>query len=136
MSDINIGQITEALNDKADRDMMNVDTLSGADAVVEYQEPTSANDYTWYRKYASGWVEQGGQTASEKQSTTHAIVFPVEMADANYFVCITQTVAGNGYIIRATGRTTTGFNMVPDYFTAGANPSGVKLWQVSGLSAN
>jgi hypothetical protein len=30
------------------------------DYVVDFQAPTSANNYTWYRKYKSGWVEQGG----------------------------------------------------------------------------
>lgn len=62
MSDINIGAITEALNDKTDRDLMNVDTGVGADAVIEYQMPTAENNYTWYRKYKSGWVEQGGDS--------------------------------------------------------------------------
>ena len=57
---IELGGITESLNDKTDRDMQNVDTISGADAVIEYQVPTADNGYTWYRKYKSGWVEQGG----------------------------------------------------------------------------
>ena len=38
-------------------------TLGGAgmvDPIVAYQLPTSDNGYRWYRKYASGWVEQGG----------------------------------------------------------------------------
>lgn len=30
-----------------------------ADFVVGFQRPTAANNYTWYRKYKSGWVEQG-----------------------------------------------------------------------------
>ena len=37
MTDINIGQITEALNDKTDRDLQNVNNTAGADAVIEYQ---------------------------------------------------------------------------------------------------
>lgn len=28
--------------------------------VIEFQQPTSSNNYSWYRKYADGWVEQGG----------------------------------------------------------------------------
>ena len=32
-----------------------------AHKVIEFQAPTSANNYTWYRKYADGWVEQGGR---------------------------------------------------------------------------
>ena len=31
-----------------------------AHKVIDFQEPTAANNYTWYRKYADGWVEQGG----------------------------------------------------------------------------
>ena len=31
-----------------------------SDYVVQSQTPTSSNNYTWYRKYKSGWVEQGG----------------------------------------------------------------------------
>lgn len=31
-----------------------------AHKVIDFQVPT-ANDYTWYRKYADGWVEQGGR---------------------------------------------------------------------------
>lgn len=57
---IELGGITESLNDKADRDLRNVDTISGADSVIEYQIPTTENNYTWYRLYKSGWVEQGG----------------------------------------------------------------------------
>lgn len=85
MSDINIGQISEALNDKADRDLMNVDTASKADAVVDYQEPTSANNYTWYRKYASGWVEQGGFIDGGSGGwTTATITYPINMDSTNY----------------------------------------------------
>lgn len=32
-----------------------------AHKVISFQSPTSANNYTWYRKYADGWVEQGGR---------------------------------------------------------------------------
>lgn len=34
--------------------------LTNVDYVIESQLPTAANNYTWYRKYKSGWVEQGG----------------------------------------------------------------------------
>ena len=35
--------------------------VSTGHEVIDFQEPTSANNYTWYRKYKSGWVEQGGK---------------------------------------------------------------------------
>lgn len=49
------------------------------DAVVAFQKPTEENNYTWYRKYASGWVEQGGRCL-----TTIEKPLPITMADSNY----------------------------------------------------
>ena len=88
MTDINIGAITESLNNKSDRDLRNTDTSSGGDAVIEYQIPNADNNYTWYRKYASGWVEQGGYIASSagSSSTIVSVILPIEMADVNYQV--------------------------------------------------
>lgn len=38
-----------------------IPNISGIiDYVTAWQKPTSANGYAWYRKYKSGWVEQGG----------------------------------------------------------------------------
>lgn len=95
MTDINIGAITEALNDKTDRDMRNVDNTAGADAVIEYQMPTVENNYTWYRKYKSGWVEQGGiwtgtLSATNGNDATSTQNLPITMADTNYCVNITN----------------------------------------------
>ena len=52
MTKINLGVFSESLNNKADLDLRNVD-LSKTDIVIEYQEPTEENGYTWYRLYAS-----------------------------------------------------------------------------------
>lgn len=86
MADIDFGQLSEALNDKSDRDLRNVDNTAGADAVIDYQEPTSANNYTWYRKYASGWVEQGGYIeANGNHRDDLPVTLPVVMATNVYF---------------------------------------------------
>jgi hypothetical protein len=77
MADIDFGQLSEALNDKSDRDLRNVDTTAKADAVIDFQLPTADNGYTWYRLYASGWVEQGGRTTTSNQTIT----FPIPFAD-------------------------------------------------------
>lgn len=45
-----------------------------AHKVIEFQAPTADNGYTWYRKYADGWVEQGGQL------TGRSITFPIPFA--------------------------------------------------------
>lgn len=81
-----------SLAGKANIDLSN--TPANVDYVVESQEPTSANGYTWYRKYKSGWVEQGGITAKNISSVN--VTLPVEMLDANYHVDITIETNGNG----------------------------------------
>ena len=48
------------------------------DFVTEWQNPTAENGYTWYRKYKSGWIEQGGKSSSLN------VVFPVQMLNTNY----------------------------------------------------
>lgn len=63
MSDINIGAISEALNNKVDLPTPST-PQDAVDYVVEMQKPTESNGYTWYRKYKSGWVEQGGGIAT------------------------------------------------------------------------
>ena len=51
------------------------------DYVVESQEPTEANGYTWYRLYKSGWVEQGGSVpvSGNKAQLTGVIELPIQM---------------------------------------------------------
>ena len=55
--------------------------VTAADYVVCYQKPNSSNNYTWYRLYKSGWIEQGGKT-----TTASTYTLPIEMADTNYYV--------------------------------------------------
>ena len=54
-----------------------VTDMSGTDYVIEWQEPVPENNYTWYRKYKSGWVEQGGIAAAS--SGHYAVQLPVKM---------------------------------------------------------
>lgn len=77
-ADINIGAITEALNNKVDLPTNPERAQDQIDYVVDCQIPTEANVYTWYRKYKSGWVEQGGL------SIVRTVTFPIPMQDANY----------------------------------------------------
>lgn len=126
MADINVGAITEALNDKTDRDLQNVDNTAGADAVIEYQLPTAENGYIWYRKYKSGWVEQGGSLEYTAGSDT-SVVFPVTMANTRY-TAFAQPWNSGGYPIVIKNKTTTGFDV-----TGNVGKDG---WQVSGMSAS
>ena len=54
--------------------------LTPFDYVTEWQMPTADNNYTWYRKYKSGWVEQGGE------STGGTIILPIQMLNTHYTV--------------------------------------------------
>ena len=100
------------------------------DFVVESQLPTAENSYTWYRKYKSGWIEQGALRLNV--SGTVSIVFPKEMANNRYTILKTlSTNSGNEHIsynqisfyaLTTTGATTT---------TAGAEFS----WVVYGMAA-
>lgn len=126
MADIDIGQISEALNDKVDRNMRNIDT-SVSDSVIAWQVPTAENDYTWYRKYASGWVEQGGRLT---QSGSAMLL--IEMSNNNYNLQVrldyNSTGTIQGLYWYAT-KTTTGFTM-------GNFSTSIPLdWQVCGMAA-
>lgn len=128
MADIDFGQLSEALNDKADTDLRNVDTTAKADAVIDFQLPTADNGYTWYRKYKSGWVEQGGNVNG---GTSQTATFPIEMADTNYTVAY-GNMSGTYEQVRTDTKTTTSITI------KNANSGGTVStdWQVSGLSAN
>lgn len=75
MADTDLGAVLEALNNKVD--LPTGDSQDGIDYVVDWQKPTESNGYTWYRKYKSGWVEQGGQVDKSAGSTAVAVTFPV-----------------------------------------------------------
>lgn len=115
-------------NGKADVDLSNT-ALATADYVIESQEPTAANGYTWYRKYRSGWVEQGGFSNTNTGSVN--IALPIEMADSNYSPRITQSYALASADIRVryiqSCTTTT-------IYTSSVSGGGF-YWQVSGMAA-
>lgn len=130
---INYDAFSEALNDKADRDLQNVDTTAKADAVIDFQLPTAENNYTWYRKYKSGWVEQGGITAKNISSVD--ALLPIEMANTNYHVNITIETGGTGgggcdkaHAVGVRSTTYIHIDMV-----ASANYQ--TLWEVKGMAA-
>ena len=55
-----------------------------AHKVIEFQAPTASNGYTWYRKYADGWVEQGGRctvpATNSLTSSSVTVTLPVPIA--------------------------------------------------------
>ncbi len=113
------GVTTEVLNDKVDK----------GHQVVEFQEPTSANGYTWYRKYADGWVEQGGFSSGEPRTATLAVA----MADTNYSVICVQR--GTTAPTAAEGSPRAGAISTTQIYVNGGVASNDVCWQVSGMAA-
>lgn len=116
--------ILEALNDKLDRDGNNLNQSAiDFDVVVEWQIPTATNDYTWYRKYASGWVEQGQYGHIQRTAATTTINLLVTMASDKYTVLTNGTTATTYQSL-----STTSFNLI----TTANQYAG---WMVSGMAA-
>lgn len=106
------------------------------DYVVDFQAPTAENNYTWYRKYKSGWIEQGGQI-SGSSSVTKPVTLPVAMADVNYYVgVVIESYSANAtYNIAVKNRQSTGFDIGSWYNSNSALASGKLLWTVKGMAA-
>ena len=105
-----------------------VNSLS-AHAVIAFQAPTSTNNYTWYRKYADGWVEQGGNSTSETETRFY---FPIQMADTNYTALSVgggHTGSGADIAVYVWARDTT-------YIEFSRDRSTYLQWEVKGMSAN
>lgn len=136
MPDIDFGQLSEALNDKSDRDLRNVDTTAKADAVIDYQEPTSANNYTWYRKYKSGWVEQGGVFSQTINTGDTAWSANLLIAMANYYYVVNVQTDG-GYAGNTTIQCENNSTTQIKGYARAPSGGGTKriMWSVSGMAA-
>lgn len=114
--------------------------IGSGDYVVEWQNPTSENNYIWYRKYKSGWVEQGGRTSTTSGNAV-SVTYPVVMADTNYVLLVASitpttttasTIHGCHY-----GRTdTTGCSIICMAGNSGNWVASTSIgWYVSGKAA-
>lgn len=101
------------------------------DFVVESQLPTAANNYTWYRKYKSGWVDQGGIITSNSDADIN-ITYPFSFADTNYTLVLGLITQNDGTAglqwSGAKSISTTGF-------TARVNSTVRKCWATHGVAA-
>lgn len=130
----NIASIaTETLNNKVDK----------GHQLVEFQEPTAANNYTWYRKYDDGWVEQGGIKTIIANNSNYLQSLPITMADTHYTVTIAQCATNDsdyqafyynqGCVL---ARTTTTVTLSNRRFAGSGTYTLDIMWQVSGIAAN
>lgn len=132
------GITAETLNGKADTDLGNIP--ANYDYVVESQLPTSANGYTWYRKYKSGWVEQGGVGIAADAAHAFQATFPIVMADTNYTILAisktpSSTTASTPHGCHYLSKTTTRCNIISLAGNSGNWVVAEVCWQVSGMSA-
>lgn len=102
------------------------------DFVISYQKPTSANNYTWYRLYKSGWVEQGGLATTKTDGNTTATL-PIPMQDTNYTALLTSNSTTNTFNSAQAdwinAKTTTNFTIHCDSYGT------VASWIVKGFAA-
>lgn len=83
------GEFTQALVSKADADLQNIP--SSYDFVIESGTDENGN---WYRKYKSGWLEQGGYSVGITSAT---VTFPRAFATSSPTVNITNR-SGVAYV--------------------------------------
>ena len=135
---IDVGQLSEAINDKMDRDANNAEDALRADYVIDYQAPTAENNYTWYRLYKSGWVEQGGVFTKTSNPTSVSLI--KTMADTNYSITLTPTFDADSLYektIYCGDKTISSFDTkAGSYSSNGANTvRNVCSWEAKGMSA-
>ena len=108
------------------------------DAVVAFQKPTAANNYTWYRKYASGWVEQGQRSLNIANKSYNLYTLPVPMANTDYWAAagpaqISSTEMYNAASTVAALAVTTTQVRLGQFNTANAT---MRIWwEVKGMAA-
>lgn len=99
---------------------------------IDYVIETGVSDNNWYRIYKSGWVEQGGVTATGSSGTTErTVTLPVELKTSNYFVQLTQTGYYNStYAMQVKNLTVTNFKV---YTHNGGVQQAAAMWEAKGL---
>lgn len=123
-------EFTNALTGKANTDLSNV--LANIDYVVDSKIPTES-DPSWYRKYKSGWLEQGGQTAGIAGSTPTTVTLLKPYNNTAYNVIVqpvgAYTKSGEANNVIPT-RTTTNFIL-----TSGQIATQPFIWRAEGQGA-
>lgn len=102
------------------------------DFVIE--SGTTAN--VWYRKYKSGWIEQGG--ATEGTTSQETITFPFEMENTDYFISAIshEVLADTNSVTALSVRTKNTNNMTLHGKRTTSDAPRPKIWCVSGFTVN
>lgn len=100
-----------------------------AHRVIEFQAPTAENGHTWYRKYADGWVEQGGEANVAIGGTGTKVDFEIEMQDTKYYPSAIGYSASTAYGYGVKDLTTNSMNLVH----AATGGTVFMRWSVAGM---
>lgn len=126
-----------ALAGKANTDLSNVP--ANIDYVVDYKNPTDS-DPNWYRKYKSGWLEQGGITGKVADYETATITLPLQFLDTHYTVSYANWRAGttddgtwnSAAVLNNSTKSTTSFQI---YSRGNADGGKIFTWHACGQGA-
>lgn len=132
------------LNTSLDTANTNITTLNNFrdgvhDYVIEMQMPTADNNYTWYRKYKSGWIEQGGRSTTDSGNAKQ-VILPIQMSDTYYNINILGQTSTDGYTNaqwQVMPIASVAYPKTPTSFYAQASITGYNLffyWVVCGMS--
>ena len=124
--------------------LADVSALNQGDYVIATQIPTPENNYSWYRLYKSGWIEQGGTVKGGFSQSTNwnyrNVSLPIEMIDNSYINTFQATwnfsyggQVGQDKVYATTSSTAT--TMQWAYILFSSATTMFVNWQVSGMSA-
>lgn len=112
-NDININQISEALNDKADRDLFNITPPPDNNIKRWVVEVYKGANGSWYEVYNDGWLRQGGMITGQGPATTSTITVTYLKPYINHNYCI--QLSGN---TQDTSTNTLGVQYAHSYYGA------------------
>lgn len=117
----------ELFNEKADKDQLE-------HIVVETQLPTAENNYSWYRLYNDGFVEQGGKQSIADAANVN-VTFLIPMADTGYSFTSGQMTYNQSNNTYTNGWALTSYSEVGFTIHSATNGTNMFSWQVCGMAA-
>lgn len=132
MTDINVGAISEALNNKLDRNGLNAGNPCAV-VIKTFVDGTSG-----YRIWSDGYCEQWGKSVFNSIGPgvdfTNNISLIKSYNSTNYSILanINATSGGGSHTVSSKNQAENGFGLVGINRNTGASISGVICWQTSG----
>ena len=128
---------------KTQVDSLLTSKVSTGHEVIAFQAPTAQNNYTWYRKYADGWVEQGGMNSYGTGTTSNTVIpLLVPMASTLYDTITSAYEGAAGSLCPVIAKpmatsTSTTLEVLCCYSDGGTLHAwgGRFTWRVSGMAA-